>query len=206
MVEGAGWGNQCCPLTKKKRTKKTRVIITKGIVGFKCLACLAAIPPRIKQAVGWHLSQSSSSSLVTSSILLSVCSFPHSLALLSLVSVFVLFFSFSPFSLFSLSQRGPLISPPSSKTLSPPDTADRQIIKQQSLLSGVCLSRRLLRRPPPLPFQKLSTTQDLIVRLLIYISKRYIVLPKFSDNLKAALSITEREVSEKDRGALCSSL
>lgn len=88
----------------------------------------------------------------------------------------------------------------------------------QSLLSGVCLLRRHPRPPtPPLPFQKLSTTQDLIVQLLIYISKRYIVLRKFSDKLRATLGITGREVSEKDSGwgwrrwgrvgwVLCSSL
>lgn len=37
------------------------------------------------------------------------------------------------------------------------------------------------------------------MHLLIYISKRYIVLPEFSDNLRATLGITGSEVSEKDR-------
>lgn len=131
MVEGAGWGNQRCAL---KKNKKTRVIITKGIVGFKRLASLTAIPPRIKQAVGWHLAQSSSSSLVTSSPLrLLAPSLPRSPLspprVVFAPSFCFFFFHSLLLPLFSLPQRGPLILPPSSKTSSPPDTADRQIIK-----------------------------------------------------------------------------
>lgn len=173
MVEG-GRGLECCGWVGvgyqrcRKKEKKTRVIITKGIVGFKRLASLVAIPPRIKQAVGWHLSESfSSPSLVT----FSACS-PLSVSRVAFAPSFLFFVSFFIFSFSHLSfpQQGPLISPPSSKTSSPPDTADRQIIKHNRF----CLefvSRAVILAPHPTPsFSKIiNNTGSHCATLNIYL-------------------------------------
>lgn len=150
MGLGDGWeGNQLRALEKKIEGKKTRVIITKGIVGFKRLASLAAIPSP-DQTGGWLALIRELLFLQSSHIHRSLSSLSSPCCICSLVFVFFSFFIFSV-SYLSPPQQGPLISPPSSKTLSPPDTADRQIIKHNRF----CLefvSCAVILAPQPHPF------------------------------------------------------